>query len=437
MRVILPPVLAAAVLASGCLGGGNVNPLADDLGVGASLPAQAYRVVEELRARVHVAVSAGAPVEVQAARVLDTLGVFDGVDNPIAFQVVLQPSNLLTPDTWAEIDLEKVQIPAIEVYEGHVKDKPDQLVRLTFGDEWARGSIRAGDFAYLIRVGLNGNLPFLPGEADHAAAGPSASTWTWSGGSLPERYDPPEWTDDDEEDCLRLAPPYVTPMTDSGRTSKTALRARVILDGDHEFLKQTQDDAFALMVAMINEVDSIYAHEVGIRFQVVGLHVNTDKDYFPKPTQRAPLGKLAEYWNADARSSTPRDMIHLFTGHASSYAQANCIGGAGRPQYAYTFTPLGWERTSTVFHTNAFAHELGHIFSAHHHYGNHVGATTLPADPTSAGQWLAAPGYATIMIQGYTPGFRPVFSTLSKSVIRGWAEENLKASPPAWDEFAE
>lgn len=33
---------------------------------------------------------------------------------------------------------------------------------------------------------------------------------------------------------------------------------------------------------------------------------------------------------------------------------------------------------------------------------------------------------ATLMIQRYTPGIRPVFSTISKSVIRGWAEEHVQ-----------
>lgn len=416
MRAQASSIVTVLVLGlSGCLGGSSPDFTLEQAGTPASDPT--YHVAEQLLESVHDAVARGSTVTVQAMLVRDILG-FDALGTPREFKVRLKLSQLVSPAAWAEIGNQPAEFPFVEAYEGFVEGKPDQLVRLTLTDDWARGSVRVNDRTYLIRVGLNGNLPWS--DSIGAAMGQSGGNPPWTATSrTPSLYDPAEWKDE-QEDCLRLAPPFVTPTTDMARASKSPLRARIVLDGDAQFAQQLGDQAFPIMVAMLNEMDSIYEYEVGIRYTIMGVHLHTDAKYFPKPGNGAPLKQLGAYWNE--RSAVGRDLLHLFTGQASDFAQANCIGGAGKAQYAYTFTPLGWERNTTVFHTQAFAHELGHIFSAHHHYGNHV--ETI--DPNAGA--LSVPGYATIMIQGYTPGARPVFSTISKSVIRGWAENNLKST---------
>jgi hypothetical protein len=104
-----------------------------------------------------------------------------------------------------------------------------------------------------------------------------------------------------------------------------------------------------------------------------------------------------------------RDIVHLLTGQPISTYMAGCIGGAGTPA-GFFYTSTGIETTTASFRPmNFMSHEIGHLFSAHHHYGNHV----------------EYPGSATIMIQGYTPGDLPVFGSLERGVIRGWAEQYL------------
>lgn len=209
-----------------------------------------------------------------------------------------------------------------------------------------------------------------------------------------------------EEDCWGFVPPYVKPMAELGRAKDPPLTFDLVLDGDRAFGAGFGRDAFPLMVAMMQEADAIYDHEVGVRLRVVGLHLHTDPEMFPTPGDLldvSPLAALAEHWNT--RPGVARDVVYLFMGVRSDSAQANCIGGMGHPEVAYAFSPVEWETHPGSFHVRAVAHELGHLFAAHHHYGNHV--ETLGA---------------TLMIQGYTPGDRPVFSTLTKSVIRGWAE---------------
>lgn len=376
----------------------SASPTAPSPGAESPTPAPAgwtAGVGTSLRANVEAAIAAGAPVSLPAAPIDAFLGSDFGLRETQERDVVLRRSPLLPAEAWAEVDGVRVAFPAVAVYEGEVEGAPDQLVRLTVTPHWARGSIRVGDDTHLVRIGLDGNLP--PSTARAASWHPLVPP--------PARFDGPTWTDAD--DCLEAVPPYVAPMLDIGRTSAAALTARIVLDADAEAAQQVGPDVFAWMIAVLHETDAIYDHEVGIRFEVAGVHQHTEMGKFPEPASGATgLPTLEAYWNE--RSDVDRDLVHLFTGHESTFAQANCIGGAGEPSIAYSFTPVNWERDYVVFHTQAFAHEIGHLFSAHHHYGNH-----LEAD------------LATIMIQGYTPGIQPVFGTLEKSVIRGWAEERL------------
>lgn len=431
MRPLLATLLLASLAVAGCA---NLDAASNDpvqpAATGLS-DAVGFAPVLALQRTVDEAVAAGTPLNLTAMAEADLRGT-GMLGPPRQISVILRPSQVLNESTWAEIDGVRVPFPDVRAYEGEVEGRPDSVVRLTVTDEWARGNIRMADTQYLVRMGLAGNLPFpsevgTPPSAPSNASSATVASMTYSWTEAPLTFYDKDGLE--EEDCLRLVPPDVKPMVDPlpGPTEEAPLVARIVLDADAQYLNQTGRHAFPLMVAFLNEVDSIYQHEVGVRFQLVGVHGNTDPSYYPDPGDEAPLGKLAEYWNP--RTDVPRDMVHVFTGQPSSYAQANCIGGAGKPEIAYTFTPLNWARDYVVFHEQAMAHELGHIFSAHHHYGNHVEATwgngrTAGGTPLEQ-NGAAQAGLATIMIQGYTPGAKPVFGTMEKSVIRGWAEKHL------------
>ena len=87
------------------------------------------------------------------------------------------------------------------------------------------------------------------------------------------------------------------------------------------------------------------------------------------------------------------------------------MGGAGFPEDAYSVAPFPSSQLGPTRHVNVVAHEIGHLLSAEHRYGNH-----------------AETHLATVMIQGYSPGARPVFSTLSAGYMRAWADEHLGES---------
>lgn len=341
--------------------------------------------------------SAGSsPVSI-ATREVDTFLGWDSWGPPRSFNVILKPSDILDPEAFFEVDEEPVLAPFIEVYEGHVSGNEEQLVRLVLAATWARGSVRVGDQAYLLRINIPENIPAPESPLRHGRAPPP-----------PALVDGPGWRDD-ANPCNNLSfagPVDAVPVVALGYSGLPLLEARLVMEVDQRAAERLGSESFAYLVAVAAEVDSIYHYEVGIRYRVVGLHVNTDPGYTTNPETTAPLGAMAAAWNG---RHTDRDLLHLVTGWPSSYAQANCIGAVGHPSEAYSFTPLGWDEDYTVFHTQALAHEFGHLYAAHHHYGNHVESEL-----------------ATIMIQGYTPGAQPVFSTLEKSVIRGWAEDELR-----------
>lgn len=319
------------------------------------------------------------------------------------FDLELEPSGLVTNDTWVEIDGERQSIGPIAVYEGHVAGRPTDMASLTVTPDWARGTVRSEDVSYRIRINMEGNFPVgTELYDDHAAADNGRA-------AIPVPA-PPTFDKFGVEphDCLSLVPDTVKPTTDIlGPSTEAPLTARIILDADALYAKSLGHHTFPMMVAMLAEVDAIYQHQTGLRFQIMGLHLHTNETAMPAPADEAPLGNLSTYWNA---RDDARDMVHLYTGYPSSYAQANCIGGAGMPDLAYTFTTIHWasEASGKMRHEQTYAHELGHILNAHHHYGNPVegGVST------------------TIMHQGGEK-VHPVFSTFSRSVIRGWAETHL------------
>ena len=404
----LVTILLAA--ASGCVG----SPPSPVEGASADLPPLASDPAVRLGATgaapaIHEAVAAVRDAILSEGRVTVTaepafLLALDPRDTgPVELDLELVRSELITNDTWAEIDGARVPMPWVETYEGHLAGDPASPARLTIAESFASGSVRINDVAYRVRVNMEGNFPMGPDWEAIEEEDAATRAYLMS----------PAWTFDKDgeepRDCLSLVPQPIEPVVGRAAFSGDRLTVDMVLDTDAEMAMVFGPGTWPLVVAQLNDVDAIYDHQVGMRFHVVGLHAHTDPNATADPVDEAPLADLAEYWNA--RADVDRDIVHLVTGHDSSYAQANCIGGAGMPDIAYTFTTIHWakEDYGKTRHVQTFAHELGHIFNAHHHYGN-------PAE--------GAVG-TTIMFQGGEK-INPVFSTLSKSVIRGWTAANVE-----------
>ncbi|MGB0652053.1 MAG: M12 family metallo-peptidase [Thermoplasmatota archaeon] len=409
-----PLVFALLVLAplAGCLADDPEVQEAAAPGTDLDVPG----ALTDLRLEVADLVGSGSTVSLSTISVASLTGSDPdpGAEEDLSF--VLVPATTVDNGTWARIDDVPVAMPDIDLYEGHVEGDETRLVRLAVTDDWARGLVLPLDQVVgpghlvsdgagyqLIRMGLEGNLP--PGEWPESSGRGGASDGAWLPAeeramSQPVAFDGPGMVYD--RDCLELVPPYAAwgPLASGGTQV-----VDIIMDADAEAYHRLGDDTLPILAAMLHEVDGIYQQQVDVRLRLAGLHAHTEMEHFPDPAAEPPLGVLADYWN---QRDDERDVVNLVTGRESSFAMANCIGGAGHPDVGYTFTPLNWAEDYTVFHMTALAHELGHIFGAHHHYGNHV-----------------EQHMASIMIQGYTPGILPAFSTLSKSVIRGWIENEV------------
>lgn len=390
-----PTTLAVtALLLTACGGAGTSGTESAD-----SAPRNGTAVADHAE-RIERAARQGSAVTLPTIEI-DTFLGFDAFGDEQELALRLAPSRLLDPNAFFEINGVPAEAPLMRTYEGHVDGQPNNLAHVLVAGDFIRGAVRIGDTMNVIRIGMNGNLPaeLQPGKP----GSPPART--------PRSADPSSCPEDGIplNESLRAVPPYLSPVNGLGPGGAPELRARVILDADRRAYERWGRHLPAMMVGMLIEMDLAYRYEVGIRHTIVGLHLNLVPDYYPDPEAVDPFAQLSQWW--DGHHAGERDLLHLFTGYDSSYAMANCIGGAGTTA-GYSFSSLQWEEDYAYFHENAFAHEFGHLYSSHHHYGNHVESEL-----------------GTIMIQGYTPGAQPQFSSLSRTVIRGWAEEYLKPWP--------
>jgi len=268
-----------------------------------------------------------------------------------------------------------------------------------------------------VRVGTNGNLPaalVAGGAPDYAYQEPaSGDPVGCPADSIPGNNEDPNLPGGVAiNGGHRFVPPYMSPEYVLQIGEAPELQARIILDADLDAYQRWGRHLPAMMIATHVEQSSTYRHQVGVRFRIAGVHLNTIPDYYPRPLDTiATFDSMDRWWGHYLTER--RDIVHLLTGQPISTYMASCIGGAGSP-HGYFYTSTAGESSTASFRSmNFMSHEIGHLFSAHHHYGNHV---------------EAGGGSATIMIQGYTSGDVPVFGSLERTVIRGWAEEYLPES---------
>jgi hypothetical protein len=405
MRAIIGPALAATLLCA-CTGGSE--PLdAEKATAGctsAEFPATGRADVCEVYERIEAAIAANATVVLPTIKLNSTLGA-DTFGDPQDLELRLTHSKVLAPDAFFEINGLPAEKPFMRAYEGHVEGLPANITHVLVSEDFIRGAVRMGDDMNLIRIAMKGNRPLdMPRRPADPSPAPAKKP--------PQSPEPSGCPTDMFLNVaeVRAVPPYISPMTGVGPADKPLLKSRVILDADYKAIWLWGERHMpAMMVGMLMEMDLTYRYEVGVRHTIVGVHLNKIQNFYQDTTPSAPFPEMMRWW--DGHHAGERDVVHLYSGYDTGYAQANCIGSIGTTA-GYSFSPIPWEDQNGWFHQNVLAHELGHLYSAHHHYGNH-----------------AESHLATIMIQGYTPGVQPQFGSLERTVIRGWAEEYL----PAWE----
>lgn len=393
MRAMIGP-LAASLLLSACTGSTD-SEQAKTFPAGSGRPE-----VREVYERIEAAVAANSVVVLPTIKLNSTLGA-DTFGEAQDVELRLVRSKVLDPNAFFEINGLPAEKPFMRAYEGHVEGQPANIAHVLVSEDFIRGAVRMGDEMNLIRIAMKGNRPLdMPRRPSEPSPSPAKKPRSADPSSCPEDGIP-------ANSSLRAVPPYLSPLNGNGLAEAPELRSRVILDADYKAIQLWGERHLpAMMVGMMMEMDLAYRYEVGIRHTIVGVHLNKLKDFYKDTTPSDPFNEMRRWW--DGHHAGERDVVHLYSGYDTGYAQANCIGSIGTSA-GYSFSPIPWEEQNAYFHQNVLAHELGHLYSAHHHYGNHVESHM-----------------ATIMIQGYTPGVQPQFSSLSRTVIRGWGEHYLQ-----------
>ena len=390
-------LLLAGILLSACTGGGDSAALDYQKIDGACTRPEVCEMLE----RIEASIAANSVVVVPTVKLVSQLGA-DIHGDKQDLELRLTHSKVLAPDAFFEINGLPAEKPFMRAYEGHVEGMPSNIAHVLVSEDFIRGAVRMGDDMNLIRIAMKGNRPLdMPRRPPAPEPAPSKKP--------PASPQPSECPSDMFLNAaeVRAVPPYMSPMHSVGPAAKPLLKSRVILDADYKAVQLWGERHLpAMMVGMMMEMDLTYRYEVGVRHTIVGVHINKIPSFYQDTTPSDPFTEMARWW--DRHHAAERDVVHLYSGYDTGYAQANCIGSIGTTA-GYSFSPIPWEEQNVWFHQNVLAHKLGHLYSAHHHYGNH------------AESYLA-----TIMIQGYTPGEQPQFGSIERTVIRGWAEEYLQ-----------
>ncbi|HYH59155.1 MAG TPA: zinc-dependent metalloprotease family protein [Thermoleophilaceae bacterium] len=208
-------------------------------------------------------------------------------------------------------------------------------------------------------------------------------------------------------ECTEVVPAAVAPPSSERRS----LVARVLLDG----VSSSQAGQYTAQAA--RAYDSIGIDFVVDAYQSVSFS-GDDADGLIQQSKSA-MGGARPAGTDVVYTLTSKDI--QAGGQAAVAGLADCIGGVAFPDRAFAvgevLDPDGGNLLGVTLMGNltakVFAHEIGHLMGAHHHYANC--AEGVPSDPNE----VATP--CTLMFNDV--GFSSlVFSTLNHLVVRGHSE---------------
>lgn len=178
----------------------------------------------------------------------------------------------------------------------------------------------------------------------------------------------------------------------------------------------------SVATSWMNSVDLIYQRDLSMRLTVIDMHAHA-ASVFPGTESNVLLANSKSHYDA-AHATMFRENVHLLTGKevTNALGQANCIGGAGNRAIAYTmgqaanFDPINFFGFSIYGdgYMKIIGHEMGHILSGHHHYGNCAEAT--------AEFRTSRPGDVCTLMFPYVDFITPRFGSVNRLVERGWAD---------------
>lgn len=333
-------------------------------------------------------------------------------------RLALEPNAILAPAAARRLAASGIDLSRTQTLRGTVLGDPSSIVRVTVTDSWASGYIMtaagsleiapasgAGVVAREPRIALSGPIdvepgPGLPGTTDnHQLLG-----------------------------CLSAAPLHYA-LPDGLVFGWPSMEFKLAIGVDETFVTAYGADWASDALAIANGADGVY-QQVGIDFSVVDIHSHGPLAGFAGNDPSALLNGTSNHYGG-SHVGIGRDAVAMLFGKdfaAGVLGQANCIGGAGNPNVAYLVgqmvgvPPLNF---GVTLYANAYvkilAHELGHLFNAHHHYGNCVDSLipTRGIDANPDGGDFCTLMFPSVDFLDETMG------SFERLVIRGWAESAL------------
>lgn len=283
------------------------------------------------------------------------------IDSPtMRFEVRLEPHDVRAADYRAVETSEDGMmrdVPAVEVrtYEGAAVNFPDSEARFTVEADGVAGMIIAADRTWFVEPFSRYSL--AGGPADHvlydiADLNPDAIDATCATTAAQKVSGAIDFVEDAAKDAASSGFRIVEIATEADDEYVAALGGR--------------DAANAEILSILNQIEGVFEHELGITFRVVLQNTYSGRDPYTKTKDpERLLVQFRDRWNS-AMGGVRRSVAHLFTGKdlkgstvGLAYVGVVCSG----PYYAY-----GLSQRLTVSPAKHIltAHELGHNLNACH-----------------------------------------------------------------------
>lgn len=325
------------------------------------------------------------------------------------YRLVLTENPLLTPEAVAGLARQGIDATGIRTLGGTVLGVPGSVVRVTVTEDWAAGVILAGGRRLEVVPAPGGSV-----VRRQPAPIPSGRTVDHD----PGETEAPEAMTDHTLECLSPTPrALANPSGLLGRWPTRTLQMAVAVD--QAFVAAKGVGWAAAAAALISGVDGIFESEIGVGISIVNLHSHTSE--LTSANADTLLAQLKSHYTS-AHAGLAREDTALLTGkvlEGEVVGKAECIGGAGDKDLAYQLSQAvridPWTPADAItLWSNAYikiaAHELGHIFNAHHHYADCAEGSRSPL-----------PDVCTLMTP-FLDLLDEEMGALERLVMRGWAD---------------
>ncbi|MCW5911435.1 MAG: zinc-dependent metalloprotease [Cyclobacteriaceae bacterium] len=299
-------------------------------------------------------------------------------------------------------------------YKGHLKDNPNNIIRLSIAGGIIEGYIMDGNEMMFIK-------PVSKIIKNYS------NTEHFVIFNLNDVIDDPNIEDCGTEDVKVIRD--VIQNNENFETARATTSCRVLeiaTEADFEFFQENSSDVTTSnnnILGILNQVEGVYQTTFNVRFLVVFQSVwSVSGDPYSAVGSGDVVDELASWWQSN-RGNVGRDIVYFFsakTGHtvkgAAKVIGAICDNIAN--SYAFTATEVTNELAITT------AHEIGHLFNAVHPNTTNPAScspdrTIMCTDPSNLGRVLQFSAFSQDEINAWINGHNTCLTDVLNVSISG------------------